>query len=283
MASDMAQTDPTESVTEGTAVPALEIAGLSHGFGKKTVLHGVDMTVPAGGFTVLLGPNGAGKTTLYSLITRLYDRREGDIRVFGEDVSARPGPAMRRLGVVFQQRTLDMDLTVRQNLKYHGALHGMDGAQVRRRADAALERVSLADRKADKVRTLSGGQMRRLEIARSLMHGPRLLLLDEPTVGLDIESRQDVISHVRQLCADEDIGVLWATHLIDEVGPEDRVIVLHQGRVQAEGPVAEVVRASGEADIGAAFRRLTTGGGKGAPGSAAPDGPAADIPAGASA
>jgi ABC-2 type transport system ATP-binding protein len=208
-------------------------------------------------FCVLLGLNGAGKTTLFSLITRLYDNTSGTIMVLGHDVRRASGKALRKLGVVFQQRTLDLDLTVIQNLHYHAALHGIPPNKARESAHAVLERVALLDRAKDKVRRLSGGQMRRIEIARALLHGPRLLLLDEPTVGLDVDARQDILDHVRRLCRDEGLSVLWATHLIDEVGPESEVVILHQGRVLDAGPVAQVVARAEARDVREAFAKLT--------------------------
>jgi ABC-2 type transport system ATP-binding protein len=146
---------------------------------------------------------------------------------------------------------------VMQNLMYHAALHGIDKRTARARAEEVLTRIALSDRARDKVRHLSGGQMRRVEIARALLHRPRLLVLDEPTVGLDIKSRADILGHVRQLIAEEGIGVLWATHLIDEVADDDQVIVLHQGQVLADGPAAKVVADCGAPDIRAAFTKLT--------------------------
>src|SRR5436305_10389981 len=140
------------------------------------------------------------------------------------------------MGVVFQPRTLDLDLSVRQNLLYHAALQGIGRREARLGTGEVLSRMGLTDRDASKVRDLSGGQMRRLEIARALLHRPRLLLLDEPTVGLDVKARSDIVAHVRQLVAEQGIGVLWATHLFDEIAPTDDLVVLHQGRVLAKGP-----------------------------------------------
>jgi ABC-2 type transport system ATP-binding protein len=244
-------------MTANSSQPALAVADVGHAYGTRRALDGVSFDVPVGGFTVLLGLNGAGKSTLFALITRLYDAREGRIEVFGHDVARLPGEALRRLGVVFQQRTVDLDLSVMQNLTYHAALHGIAGGEGRRRAVEMLEWFDLSDRRKDKVRSLSGGQMRRVEIARALLHRPKLLLLDEATVGLDIRSRADIISHVRRLVAEEGIGVLWATHLIEEVAPQDRVVILHQGRVLADGPVVEVMRAHEGRDIKSAFATLT--------------------------
>ena len=147
-----------------------------------------------------------------------------------------------------------------QNLTYHAALHGISGREGRRRAQELLEWFDLAGRPDEKVRSLSGGQVRRIEIARALLHRPKLLLLDEATVGLDIRSRADIIGHVRRLVREENIGVLWSTHLIEEVAPEDFVVVLHQGRVLAEGSVSGVVAAHGGHDIKSAFAALTGAG-----------------------
>ena len=239
------------------AVPALAVEGVSHDFGKRRALDGVGFTVAAGEFAVLLGQNGAGKTTLFSLITRLYDNRSGAIRVFGHDVRRQPSKALARIGVVFQQRTLDLDLSVTQNLLYHAALHGLPGAKARERGAAELARLDLAERAGDKVRQLSGGQLRRVEIARALLHEPKLLLLDEPTVGLDIGSRQGLLDHVRGLVRAQNLGILWATHLIDEVAEDDRVILLHQGKVLANDRAEAVVRQAGTTDLKAAFTALT--------------------------
>jgi ABC-2 type transport system ATP-binding protein len=235
---------------------ALDVVGVTHAFGARKALDDVSMNAPAGSFTALLGLNGAGKTTLFSLITRLYDNRSGAITVLGHDVRREPAKALSRLGVVFQARTLDLELTVLQNLLYHAALHGIGRGEAKRRGLAVLERVGLAARAKDKVRALSGGQMRRVEIARALLHGPSLLLLDEPTVGLDIGSRRSLIAEVRRLIEEDGIGVLWATHLVDEIEAADRVVVLHRGKVLARGTIAELRQRTGVQDVGAAFMAL---------------------------
>jgi ABC-2 type transport system ATP-binding protein len=242
--------------TEG-AVAALAVEGVSHAFGPREVLHDVSFRIRPGEFTVLLGLNGAGKTTLFSLVTRLYHGRAGIIRIFGFDVQRQSSEALARIGVVFQLPTLDLDLSVGQNLSYHAALHGIERRVARERIRVEAERVGLTDRLKDKVRELSGGQRRRVEIARALLHRPQLLLLDEPTVGLDIASRQFLLDHVRALCRGEELAVLWATHLIDEVDAEARVLVLHRGRLLAAGPVPEVVRAAKADTMRAAFDALT--------------------------
>ncbi|MFL6948862.1 MAG: ABC transporter ATP-binding protein [Xanthobacteraceae bacterium] len=235
---------------------ALSVERLSHAYGTRQALNDVTFSIEPATFTVLLGLNGAGKSTLFSLVTRLYGTQRGAIRIFGHDVARVPGEALRLIGVVFQPRTLDLDLSVKQNLTYHAALHGIGAREARTRSDHVLARVGLADRADDKVRDLSGGQMRRTEIARALLHRPRLLLLDEATVGLDIKSRADLLDHVRGLVAEERVCVLWATHLIDEVAATDDVIVLHQGRLLAHGAVLRVVADTQAPDIRAAFAAL---------------------------
>jgi len=237
------------------AVPALSVANVTHAFGSRKALDDVSLSVPPGSFTALLGPNGAGKTTLFSLITRLYDNRSGAIEVLGFDVRRQPAAALSNLGVVFQARTLDLELSVVQNLVYHATLHGLGFGAGRRRAYEVLEQAGLAERAKDKVRNLSGGQMRRVEIARALMHRPRLLLLDEPTVGLDIGSRAALVAQVRALVADG-IGVLWATHIIEEIVPGDHIIVLHKGRIRANDTYAGLIADTGAHDLSAAFLSL---------------------------
>lgn len=255
--------------------PALEIDRVGHAFGTgraaRRALDGVSLAVPAGRFVALLGPNGAGKTTLFSLATRLYTTREGHVRIFGHDLSRHPGLALAELGVVFQSRTLDLDLSVRQNLAYHAALHGLAGRSMRARVAHLLALVGLGERADDKVRTLSGGQARRVEIARALIHRPRLLLLDEATVGLDLASRAAIVGIVRDLVAQEGLAVLWATHIFDEVRPQDEIYVLDRGRIIAHGTAGEVAGAhpsatgagtppveGSTASLEAAFRAMTS-------------------------
>jgi ABC-2 type transport system ATP-binding protein len=236
--------------------PALAVEGLGHRFGPRRVLKDVSFSIAPGDFTVLLGLNGAGKTTLFSLATRLYAQGEGTIRIFGMDIRERMLECLRQMGIVFQQPTLDLDLTVEQNLFYHCALHGLSHREAARRIAAEIDRVGLAEQRRDKARRLSGGQRRRVEIARALLHQPRLLLLDEPTVGLDIASRQFMLDHVRQLCREEGLAALWATHLIDEVGEGARVVVLHKGEVLADCAAAQLIGQMRAPSMRAAFETL---------------------------
>ena len=245
----------TDGGASGAA--ALEVSAVSHSYGQKRALSEVSFSLAPASFTVLLGLNGAGKTTLFSLISHLYNTRHGSIRIFGHDISGASGEALRRLGIVFQARTLDLDLSVYQNLSYHASLHGIGSAAARRRIDTLLAQVDMNDRLRDKARSLSGGQMRRIEIARALLHQPQLLLLDEATVGLDVQSRAAILRNIRSLVETEGISVFWATHLIDEVDEADRVVVLHKGNLLADGKVADVVRSAGVKTIGEAFSRLS--------------------------
>ena len=238
---------------------ALEINGVSFAYGRKKALDEVSFTVDSGECSMFLGPNGAGKSTLFSLITRLYDTRHGSIRLCGFDIKKESRKALAQLGVVFQQTTLDLDLTVMQNLRYHTALHGIARKLANQRIQEELERLNMFERRKEKVRQLNGGHKRRVEIARALLHQPKLLLLDEPTVGLDVPSRQGIVEHVHSLASDKGLAVLWATHLIDEIYPQDHLIVIHQGQVKAKGPVDKVLQETGAENINAAFSLLTTG------------------------
>jgi ABC-2 type transport system ATP-binding protein len=247
--------------TDKAPVAALSVKSVSHAFGSRKVLDEVSFAVPPGSFTLLLGLNGAGKTTLFSLITRLYHSTSGSIAVYGHDVRREPLAASALIGVVFQQPTLDLDLTVEQNLFYHASLHGMSRRAARPRIEEELRRAGLAERRRDKVRQLSGGQRRRVELLRALLHDPRLLLLDEPTVGLDVESRRALIEHVRGLCAERGTGVLWATHLVDEAAPDSRIVLLRRGRVTAAAPAADILRQAGNLDLAAALDAMLRDGG----------------------
>lgn len=218
---------------------SIEVAGLSYAYGAKPALQEVSFRIAPGQFAALLGPNGAGKSTLFALLTRLFTAPEGRIVLAGHDLSRQPRAALARLGVVFQAPTLDMDLSVARNLRYFAALHGIGGRAARLRSGAVLERLGMAERAGERVRDLNGGHRRRVEIARALIHAPRVLLLDEPTVGLDVASRQAIVDHVHDLARDG-LAVLWATHLTDEVRDADRLLLLHRGRLRADTTAREL-------------------------------------------
>ena len=241
-------------------MPALVVDGVSFAYTSARILDGVSFTVESGRFTALLGPNGAGKTTLFSLITRLLETRQGDIVISGRSLRKAGWRSLASLGIVFQQPTLDLDLTVRQNLLYFARLQGISGADAERRITRELERLGIAERAREKVRVLNGGHRRRVEIARALLHDPDLLLLDEATVGLDLATRKSMVAHVHDLAEQRSIGILWATHLIDEVQSSDDLVVLHRGRVVANGLAGEMIAQAGARSLDQAFGRLTSDG-----------------------
>ncbi len=215
----------------------LAVENLSFAYGPRKALDGLSFTLDPGSFTALLGPNGAGKSTLFSLLTRLFTAPQGRITIAGHDLARAPLKALAALGVVFQQPTLDLDLTTRRNLLYYAALHGLSGTTARDRAEEVLATLSLEDRADTPARSLSGGQRRRVELARALIHRPQVLLLDEPTVGLDAASRRAITDHAHKLARDG-TTILWATHLTDEVSPTDRCLILHRGRLLADDTAA---------------------------------------------
>ncbi|NIZ09398.1 ABC transporter ATP-binding protein [Pseudooceanicola sp. HF7] len=217
----------------------LDVQDLSFSYGAKQALNHVSFAVPPGRFCALLGPNGAGKSTLVSLLTRLLVSPSGAIHIAGQDLGRSPGKALARLGVVFQQPTLDLDLSVRQNLAYFAALHRIPRRGLNARIDAVLSRLDMAERSHEKVRSLNGGHRRRTELARALLHDPQVLLLDEPTVGLDAASRASIVAHVHDL-ADQGLCVLWTTHLTDEVRDSDDLLVLHRGEILTAGRSGEI-------------------------------------------
>jgi lipooligosaccharide transport system ATP-binding protein len=235
---------------------ALQVRGAVKRYADITAVAGVDLEIPHGTCLGLLGPNGAGKSTTMRLLTGQSRADEGTIEVLGYRIPEQSKQARALMGVVPQQDNLDIELTARQNLEVFAHLYRVPARDRRAAVDWALTLAQLVDRADTKTEKLSGGMRRRLLIARGLVHRPRFLLLDEPTVGLDVAGRQFLLDHVRRLCRERRIAVLWATHLIDEVGEEARVIVLHRGRVMADGTVEDVVAATGTASIRAAFDAL---------------------------
>lgn len=220
-----------------TRTCGLNIRDLSYRYSANgpPALDGVSFAIEGGRFCALLGANGAGKSTLFNLVTRLFTTPHGVIEVAGFDIRQQPRRALARMGVVFQQQTLDLDLSVQRNLTYFAALHGLSGKAAQTRIDAALDRFGLTDRRHEPARALSGGYRRRVEIARSTLHGPAVLLLDEPTVGLDPDTRHQLTADVHAMCDAGELTVLWSTHLLDEVRPTDRLVMLEKGRVTFDG------------------------------------------------
>jgi ABC-2 type transport system ATP-binding protein len=237
--------------------PVLLVENVEKRYGPVAALDHVSLTVESGEFVALLGLNGAGKTTLFQLLSGLFVADGGSIHIHGYDIRRDPVPALAGIGIVFQQPTLDLDLSVRANLRFHAGLHGISRAEQGRRIEAVMARLGLSELAQRKARELSGGNRRRIELARALLHAPRLVLMDEPTVGLDPATRRDLLQHVLRLKAEEGIGVLWATHLIDEADSADRVIILHRGKVLRMGTPAALAAETGAANLAEAFMALT--------------------------
>ncbi|MES1947940.1 ABC transporter [Salinisphaera sp. C84B14] len=235
---------------------ALKVDAVSKSYGALKALDALSLRVEPGEFVALLGPNGAGKSTLFQLLTGLFVPDEGAIEVAGHDMRRDARAALAKLGVVFQQPTLDLDLSVVANLKFHARLHGM-GGRAKARIDDELARIGQAERAQDPARALSGGNRRKIELARALLHEPALLLMDEPTVGLDPGSRELLVDYVHKLCAERGMGVLWATHLVDEAERAHRVIVLHKGQRIAVDTPRVLCEQTDTASLGAAFLALT--------------------------
>ena len=239
------------------AAPALLLDNVVKTYGPVRAVDGVSLKAYPGEFIALLGPNGAGKTTLFQLLSGLFVADSGRIEVMGHDMSRDAVPALARLGIVFQQPTLDLELSVTGNLLFHAGLHGLSRPVAQARIERELARLGLIDRAHDKAAQLTGGGRQRVELARALLHEPRLLLMDEPTVGLDPQSRGDLIKLILAMRAERAVAVLWATHLCDEVPEADRVVVLHRGKVLADTTPAKLVAGAGTATIEEAFLAMT--------------------------
>jgi len=238
-------------------VPALDVQRLIKRYGDRAALDGVTLQLAARSLVVLLGPNGAGKSTLFQLLTGLFVPDEGDVRVAGRSMRTHAVQALRDIGVVFQQMSLDLDLSVRRNLRFHADLHGLPSAVAAARIDDGCASAGLTADLDRPVRELSGGNRRKVELVRALLHRPTLVLMDEPTVGLDPQSRRDLRVTIAQDVARRGSTVLWATHLVEEAADADRVLVLHKGRLLADGTPAAVTAALGGGSLESAFLKAT--------------------------
>ena len=228
-------------------MPAVAVSRLTYLYGERRALDDVSFSVGPGEFTAILGPNGGGKTTLFRIIATLASPSSGDLTVFGDDVVAARDAVRHHIGVVFQAPALDVKLTVRENLLHHGHLHGLSGRPLRQQLNHALARLELDDRRNDLVETLSGGLKRRVELAKVMLTQPRLLLLDEPTTGLDPIARESFWRLILSLREETQAAVLFTTHLLEEAESSDRVIILDRGRLVADGgPQALRAQISGQ-------------------------------------
>jgi ABC-2 type transport system ATP-binding protein len=235
----------------------LNVTSVCKSFGNRKALDQVSLQVAAGEFVVLLGPNGAGKTTLFQILSGLFVADRGKAVICGADISTTPIAALAQLGIVFQQPALDLDLSVTANLQFQADLHGIARKEARERIVSCLSRFGLSERAQDTARVLSGGNRRKVELARALMTRPRLLLMDEATVGIDPAARAQIIADVKALCKERNMAVLWATHLVDEADGADRIIVMAKGCVRFDGLVAQMLATQDCASLTEAFLRLT--------------------------
>jgi ABC-2 type transport system ATP-binding protein len=244
-------------MTTEQPVPALLLDNVVKTYGQIRAVDGASLTAHVGEFIALLGPNGAGKSTLFQLLSGLFVPDSGRIEVMGHDMLRHPVPALAKLGIVFQQPTLDLELTVTANLLFHAGLHGIPRAVAQARIADELARLGLKERAHDKAAQLSGGNRRRVELARALLHEPRVLLMDEATVGLDPASRGDLLKLILKMRAERSVAVLWATHLCDEVVDADRVIVLHRGKVLTDTTPTALLAAQSATTVEEAFLKMT--------------------------
>lgn len=218
--------------------PALQLSEVSFAYGQRTVLDRLTLSVEPGEFFAWLGPNGSGKSTLFRLISTLLPIQSGELHVFGLSVRTQPSAVREQLGITFQSPSLDGRLTVRENLQQSAWLYGLSGAIARREIDRRLSQLSISDRASDLVQQLSGGLKRRVELAKAILHRPRVLLLDEPSTGLDPGARRQLWQLLRDLAEESQLTVIVTTHLLDEADRCDRLAILHEGRVVTEGAPA---------------------------------------------
>jgi len=235
----------------------LQFAEICKSYGATKALDNVSFSVVEAELVGLLGPNGAGKSTLFQLASGLFAPDGGDIDVFGHSYLQDAHLILSQLGVVFQARSLDLEMTVRANLKFHGGLFGLFGDKLKRRIRAVADLMEIDEVLDKPVRVLSGGNQRRVEIARAMLSEPKLLLLDEPSVGLDTVSRQRLVAHMRKIGSEQGTAILWATHLVDEVEDADRIVILSKGHVVAEGKPAALMAESGTSNLTGAYIAFT--------------------------
>ena len=224
------------------------VRNLHHHYGEHTALRGVDLDIKAGRVFALLGPNGSGKTTLFRILCTLLPIQQGQVRVGGFDSGEQPLRVREQIGIVFQSPSLDMKLTVDENIACQGALYGIHGAELQQRRDALLKQLDLVDRRSDRCQVLSGGLKRRVELAKGMLHRPRLLLLDEPSSGLDPAARLKLWTAIREM-ADQGMAVLLTTHLLEEADKADDIAIMSQGKLIAEGSPGELRAEMGEGVI----------------------------------
>lgn len=237
--------------------PVLHLNAVSKAYGQRLALDHVSFDIQPGEFIGLLGPNGAGKSTLFQIVSGLFVPDEGKTELFGQDYKRHSADILQRLGVVFQARSVDLDMSVSANLKFHGGLFGLYGKKLAQRIAELAARFEFEDKLKRPVRNLSGGEQRRVEIARALLNNPDLLLMDEPSAGLDTVSRKKLVVHMRDLARERNTAILWATHLVDELDDADRIVVLAGGKVITTGSPDELMATSQTDSLTDAYVALT--------------------------
>ncbi len=218
----------------------VEVSGVTYRYGERTALDDLSLSVAEAEVFALLGPNGSGKTTLFRLLSTLIPPQAGQVRMVGADLAQAVHAVRRQLGVVFQAASVDRKLSVDENLRHHGRLYGLTGRRLKGRCDEMLETLGLTDRRRDGVETLSGGLRRRVELAKALLPGPRLLLMDEPSTGLDPGARRDLWNYLGALRERTGVTIVLTTHLLDEADRADRLAILNEGRLVALGTPDEL-------------------------------------------
>ncbi|MCF1743726.1 ABC transporter ATP-binding protein [Paradevosia shaoguanensis] len=241
------------------STPVLVFDKVRKSYGSTEALKGISFDIAPSEVVGLLGPNGAGKSTLFQIAAGLFAPDDGTVDVFGLDYKQHASEILARLGVVFQSRSLDLDMTVNANLKFHGQLFGLSGKLLETRISEVTELLEVADLRKRPVRTLSGGNQRRVEIARALLNKPDLLLMDEPSVGLDATTRRKLVDHMQVVREQQGTSILWATHLVEEVDRADRIVFIAQGEVTHMGSPAQIIETSGAATLTDAYVALTGG------------------------
>lgn len=233
----------------------LELKNVDFSYGAKKVLNSISFNIKQGSFSVLLGLNGAGKSTIFSLITRLLKLETGEININQYSIK-NYSKSLKDIGIVFQEPTLDLDLTVRQNLYYYGSLKGLNFKETIKSVEEEIKKLELEDSLDIQARKLNGGHRRRVEILRALINKPKLLLLDEPTVGLDLKSRFDILDYVRDLVKRENLSVLWITHLFDEVDENDSISFIKKGQIVEDGIVKDIVKKHDKENLVDTFKQI---------------------------
>lgn len=234
----------------------LDVTGIYKKYSDLQVLKEITFSVKPSELVIVLGPNGAGKSTLFSIISGLIIPDKGDCIVAGNNIEEDPVKALKGLGIVFQQPTIDMELTVKENLMFHASLQGLKTGLIKEVIKNELFNFDLYKKLNNKVKNLSGGERRKVELIRSVLHKPKMLLMDEPTVGLDPSSRKELLTKIIKLKNKEKLSILWATHLVDEAKKADKIIILNKGQIVEMGKPSELVKKTKANSLSNAFFKI---------------------------